>query len=633
LTSSVFVSCGDDGEGSTRPTRPNLGITRTDALLFNFSQGGTDWHVHYVSSGMGDESDSGTWSGNEWLYMSGIQIGPARFIVGRGLTRDVLQKNVYFIQALGYDGRMGSQTDQGQLDNSYETFFGFNVGDRGFIFAQNSSSGSYFVKQVSSGGVLGGTTAGGTYGHFFAAFTPLYVNGQTFLYFQSEVNNYWFLTHVSDNGTLNDVDQGNWGNFYDQAVSYQLNGNTFLFGHEANGNWYIQRINSNGTMGYEANHGSWRFHYKLATFVSAGRAYLFGLSGDYWFIQELTADGNLGAETANGHLDRTDDMAVAFSLPPSPNSFRYAIGWDLSPTTGSPARWSPTYMNPWGAATVFGGGAALADIDGDANHLYDAVLVGIEDMPGYKRFYYRIGFNLDATGAASSWSDAIYSPPISFYQQGGGADIGDIDRNGRPDLLLMYIDNPDQANSFRYIIGWNLDTNGIAESWSDYIQGPTIGWDTAGGGAALGDIDGDGCLDLLLMGVDNPSGTNDRYWYTIGHKMDTSGRVKDWSPTKSIARTLGVYSQGAGAALADINGNGKLDLVLTDLDSPSGANYFRCSVGWDIDITGAVTGWSDFGGPTPGSIQSGGGAAIADIDKNGSQDLLLLAVDNPNGQD
>jgi hypothetical protein len=627
LTSSVFVACGDDGESAAGPTGPTLGTVQGGALIFNFSHSATDWHVHHAGSTMGVETDSGEWSGQEWLQMTGVEVGTQRFIAGQG-------RFYYFIQPLGSNGVMSYETDHGEWRWYYDSFFGFKVGDRGFIFGQSKNNNYWFVQEVRADGRLGSETASGTWRNYYGAHTPLYVNGQTYLFFQKE-SYYWFITHVSSDGTLSDVADGTWGNYWDQATSYQLNGRTFLVGHRTSGDWYIQRINSDGTMGDETDQGVWHNYYSnLTAFVSAGRAYLFGLDGDqYWFIQEVTADGKLGNETDNGSWSSSDQRVVAFSGAPSPDSFRYTIGWDLAKTAGVPARWSPMYNNLWSGATVFGGGAALADIDQDAKHSYDAVLVGIQDQPGYKRFYYKIGFNLDATGKVSSWSDGIYSPPISVYQQGGGADIGDIDRNGQPDLLLMYIDDPDQANSFRYIIGWNLDTNGIAESWSDYIQGPTIGWDTAGGGAALGDIDGDGCLDLLLMGVDNPSGTNDSYWYTIGRKMDVSGRVKDWSPTKSIMRTLGVYSQGAGAALADINGNGKLDLVLTDLDNPSGANYFRSSVGWDIDITGAVTGWSDFGGPSPGSFQSGGGAAVADIDKNGSQDLLLLAVDNPNGTD
>jgi hypothetical protein len=636
LTASLFISCGDDGEGSTGRTGPVQAVVRSDALLFNFSHGGTDWHVHYIGAGMGPQTDSGKWSVNEWFHMSGIQVGSERFIVGHGQTRDIFPKNEYFIQPLHSNGAMGSETDHGQWHNSYESFFGFNVGERGFIFGQDSDGANWFVQRVSSGGVLDAESDTGTWAHYYAAHTPLYVNDQTYLFFQttqSDDGNYWFITHVSADGTLRDVDDGHWGNFWDQATSYQLSGKTFLVGHKASGDWYIQRINSDGTMGEETARGEWLNYYDtLTTFVSAGRAYLFGLSGDFWFIQELTADGKLGSQTDDGHLGSSDELVVAFSIAPNPNSFRYTIGWDLSKTTGTPARWSPMHDNPWGGATAFGGGAALADIDGDAQHTYDAVLAGIEDRPGAKRFYYRIGFNLDATGSASSWSDAIYSPPISSNQQGGGADIADIDRNGRPDLLLMYVDNPDQTNAFHYIIGWNLDANGTAESWSGDIKGPDLGWSDAGGGVALGDIDGDGCLDLFLLGIDDPSGDN-HYWYTVGHKMDTSGHVDGWSPRIALSEPLGISSDGAGAALADINGNGKLDVVLMALYSPTGQNEFWCRVGWDIDINGVASGWTDFVGPQPGQVQSGGGAAIADIDKNGSYDVLLLAIDDPNGTD
>ena len=47
----------------------------------------------------------------------------------------------------------------------------------------------------------------------------------------------------------------------------------------------------------------------------------------------------------------------------------------------------------------------------------------------------------DSSGNAASWSDTIYSPDISWYQAGGAA-IADIDKNGSLDLLLLAIDNP-----------------------------------------------------------------------------------------------------------------------------------------------------------------------------------------------
>jgi len=81
-------------------------------------------------------------------------------------------------------------------------------------------------------------------------------------------------------------------------------------------------------------------------------------------------------------------------------------------------------------ATKLGGGAALWDIDQDANHKYDAVLVGIQSQTGSDRFYYKVAFNLDSKGKAASWSGNFYSPSINTNQAGGGADIADIDGNG-----------------------------------------------------------------------------------------------------------------------------------------------------------------------------------------------------------
>ena len=63
-----------------------------------------------------------------------------------------------------------------------------------------------------------------------------------------------------------------------------------------------------------------------------------------------------------------------------PGSLRYSVGWDLSKTTGSPTRnWSSLFMDPWSGDTKFGGGAALANIDGDSGGRYDVLLMGIGD--------------------------------------------------------------------------------------------------------------------------------------------------------------------------------------------------------------------------------------------------------------
>jgi hypothetical protein len=165
------------------------------------------------------------------------------------------------------------------------------------------------------------------------------------------------------------------------------------------------------------------------------------------------------------------------------------------------------------------------------------------------------------------------------------------------------------------------------------IQGPSIGNSNSGGGAALGDIDKNGRPDLVLMGVDNPEKGN-AFRYSIGKNLDVTGKPASWTPVIQAPCYLGWSSAGGGAALADINSNGKLDLILSGIDNPTGANTFWCYVGWDIDINGNVTGWSPkFSGPATGNISYGGGTAVGDINKNGIMDMLLMTVDNPYGVD
>ncbi len=161
-----------------------------------------------------------------------------------------------------------------------------------------------------------------------------------------------------------------------------------------------------------------------------------------------------------------------------------------------------------------------------------------------------------------------YSPNIGSLTAGGGAAAADIDGNGKPELILMYIDAPDGADQFRYMIGWNLDTEGKPTYWSNIVYGPSPGTLTAGGGAAIADIDGNGRLDLLLMSVDNPDGPN-QFRYTIGWNLDTEGNPKHWNDIIH-GSSPGFRTTGAGAAITHSQGGTQLDLLLMAIDDPLG---------------------------------------------------------------
>ncbi|MFH0761039.1 MAG: VCBS repeat-containing protein [Bacteroidota bacterium] len=632
------LSCTKDDDPIVEPPI-NSGIVK-ESFLFRYDKNdGSVYRINPAGTDFGSMISEGSGLGG-WDHLAGVDAGVQFLVMHDG-------NNKFAVRHLYSLGQMGGETDSGSWAGNYETFFGFHVGSDGYIFGQDSyGDHNWFVQRVTGQGKLGAETDNGTWNNYYPAATPLYVNGETYLFFQTSSNDhYWFISHVSSDGTIHDVNDGYWDGLWEKVTSFEIDGETYLIGETEDGTsgeglWFIQRINSNGTMGEETDRGTWRNYYQVLTaFVNNGQAYIFGaadnhqFNGRNYFFQEITADGKMGTETSHGTLDRDFDFAFPFTLYDSPGSFRYTIGWDLSKSTAAPARsWSTRFTDAWYGEVQFGGGAALYDIDKDVAQRYDAVLMGIQTLDGPDRYYYKVAWNLDGAGKASAWSQTILGPAIGESQAGGGADIGDIDGDGEPDLLLMNVDDPAGCNSFRYHIGWNLGTNGKASSWSSMIQGPDLGEYDSGGGAALGDIDRNGRPDFVFMGIDNPD-QNNQYWYIIGKNPDITGKVSSWSPRISAPVELYFYSAGGGAALVDVNGNDKLDLILMNIDSREGDNEFWVHVGWDIDINGNAVNWSSFIGPKPGWITKGGGAAVADIDKNGILDLLLMAIDDPFGHD
>ena len=127
----------------------------------------------------------------------------------------------------------------------------------------------------------------------------------------------------------------------------------------------------------------------------------------------------------------------------------------------------------------------------------------------------------------------------------GGAAAGDLDGDGWPDLFVTRMDGTD-------ILFRNLG-NG---TFSDASR--AAGFDTNGptNGAALGDVDNDGDLDLYVTSL----GDNHHNLYI----NDGSGKFSEQGRNRNAAIMSSDNLQGMSAAFGDYDADGYLDLHVTE---------------------------------------------------------------------
>ena len=131
-------------------------------------------------------------------------------------------------------------------------------------------------------------------------------------------------------------------------------------------------------------------------------------------------------------------------------------------------------------------------------------------------------------------------------------------------------------------------------------------YDSRQGSCALGDIDNDGDLDLIITGPD-ASLANDK---TTLYSNDGQGNF-----TEIIGTGLSIWSEFSDIAFADVDGDGDQDLLITGRDgSPNFyANFYLNNGSGNFTLDPSV--------PFEPSIE--GDLEFEDVDNDGDPDLFM----------
>lgn len=223
---------------------------------------------------------------------------------------------------------------------------------------------------------------------------------------------------------------------------------------------------------------------------------------------------------------------------------------------------------------------------------------------------------------------------LGHINQGAGVAIGDIDKNGRPDMILMGIDNPKGKNNFWYKVLYDIDENGYYSKESSILSISAEGWENSGGDIALCDLNNNGILDMVLLCTDKPTTAGRAYrWYYVAYDLKPDGHYNSLSSLNTVSE-LGFFYDGAGIDICDINKNGTPDLLMMVYDAPEGENSFRYQIAFDLQSNGNYLSLSPvYEVPGLGHDGDGAGVAVGDIDNNGTLDILFMALDAPSGKD
>jgi Bacterial Ig domain/FG-GAP-like repeat len=238
----------------------------------------------------------------------------------------------------------------------------------------------------------------------------------------------------------------------------------------------------------------------------------------------------------------------------------------------------------------------IADLNGDGAA---DIVVGVDGGPPV------VYLNNGTSSPFQNVPGIFISPPPGPSDPGlgwGAVTVADVNADGHPDLAIVGFNSPNLV----YL------NNGTADPFNGATGIPIGSQDTAYM-VAVGDVNGDGFVD---MAVANSNHIPSRLYLTNGAPLTSGGYS-----TLQVGTDLGY---GQAAVIADVNGDGKPDLILT---------YTLAGVSTDpsgiaIYLNNGTS--NPFGSVTPIRLlvgQSVEAVAVADFNSDGKLDLVAAVSD------